>query len=342
MRSRRSAGERWCGARPARGSPRSAVVLHAGRARGDARHAAEAAVEVLDDGVGDGQLALSSRGPSGRCGRAASPSPRPTARRSDRSAGRSRSARTCRSARARRVCASNARAASRGPACGAAAGATRSRSRRPLHGPRHRRDRARGDRAAARRRQQLAATSRCVRHMARRSAHDAAEADARRAPSRRGSSRALADARSCRAHGAEHASVDPCSAARQRRARSPLARAQRHDPPAATARQSRASMGALLAGAARAHAPLRVASAPSPPGRGAAAATACSLRRLVASSRTLATTRAVGPRDLERRRLELARPRRRGETAAAAAASRVSSSTVRDASGTGWSLNAAR
>ena len=76
-------------------------VLHAGRAGGDAGHAAEAGVEVADERRRSCRRGLRGRTSSGRSARAASPSPRPTARRSDTSADRSRSARTCRSARAR-------------------------------------------------------------------------------------------------------------------------------------------------------------------------------------------------------------------------------------------------
>ena len=75
------------------------VVLHAGRAGGHAGHAAEAGVEVRDHRVAS---SARPRGPasSGRSGRAGSPSPRPTARTSGRSAGRTRSARSRRSSAA--------------------------------------------------------------------------------------------------------------------------------------------------------------------------------------------------------------------------------------------------
>ena len=76
------------------------VVLHARRARGHARHAAQAAVDVLGERPVAGRSRPSRRGSSGRSGRAGSPSPRPTAGRSGRWAGRTRSARSRRAARA--------------------------------------------------------------------------------------------------------------------------------------------------------------------------------------------------------------------------------------------------
>ncbi len=69
------------------------VVLHPGRARGHARHAPEAAVEVLGRPPGSAAPRRAAGSP-GRSAPAASPSPRPTARTSGRRAGRSRSARS--------------------------------------------------------------------------------------------------------------------------------------------------------------------------------------------------------------------------------------------------------
>ena len=82
------------------------VVADARRARGDAVHAAEAAVEVLDHRVGQ-RLALEAGLHQVDAAARASPSPRPRARTSGRSAGRSRSARSRRSARAGAACRSS-------------------------------------------------------------------------------------------------------------------------------------------------------------------------------------------------------------------------------------------
>ncbi len=73
-------------------------VAHAGRAGRLARHAAEAGVEVLDERRRSCRRGPRRRRASGRCGRAANPFPARAAGSSDRSAGRSRSGRTCPSA----------------------------------------------------------------------------------------------------------------------------------------------------------------------------------------------------------------------------------------------------
>ena len=75
------------------------VVLHAGRARRHARHAARGRRRSARP---SSRSSARPRGPvpSGRCARGASPSPRPTARRWGRTAGRSRSARSRRRASA--------------------------------------------------------------------------------------------------------------------------------------------------------------------------------------------------------------------------------------------------
>ncbi len=73
-------------------------VLHARRTGRHAGQAAEAPVEVLHEGRRHLGPALDARLHQVDRGRAASPSPRPTAGRSDTSAGRTRSGRTCRSA----------------------------------------------------------------------------------------------------------------------------------------------------------------------------------------------------------------------------------------------------
>ncbi len=68
-------------------------------ARGQAGHAAQAAVEVLGDGACSARPCPRASPSSARCVRAGNPSPRARARRSGRSAGRSRSGRSRRSAR---------------------------------------------------------------------------------------------------------------------------------------------------------------------------------------------------------------------------------------------------
>ena len=74
-------------------------VLHAGRTGGHAGHAAETRVEVPTNERHHRRAPFEGRLSSGRSAREANPFPRPTARRSDTSGGRSRSARTRRSAR---------------------------------------------------------------------------------------------------------------------------------------------------------------------------------------------------------------------------------------------------
>ncbi len=74
------------------------TVLNARWARGHARHAAEARIEVADEGRATSPRGLRARPSSGTHGRAACPSPRPTAHTSDTTADRSRSGHTRRSA----------------------------------------------------------------------------------------------------------------------------------------------------------------------------------------------------------------------------------------------------
>ena len=74
------------------------VVLDAGGAGGHAGHAAEALVHVECGSSGRGALRPGWLSPSCRCGRGASPSPRPRGRRWGRREGRSRSGRSRRGA----------------------------------------------------------------------------------------------------------------------------------------------------------------------------------------------------------------------------------------------------